>query len=85
MTMPHFLGDRLMVHIDQFLQGIDPGVDAAMARFFDRLNVRPEHVVEALIKARRGDAETVAKYVAEHPDLQAWYSGASTPTTKGAA
>ncbi len=80
--MRHFLGDRLMVHIDQFLNGIDPGGDAAMARFFERLNVKPEHVVEELIRARRGDAETVAKYVAEHPDLAKWYGAGPAGTSR---
>ena len=80
--MRHFLGDRLMVHIDQFLNGIDAGGDAAMARFFERLNVKPEHVVEELIRAHRGDAETVATYVREHPDLAEWYSSGPASTTK---
>lgn len=79
--MQNYLGARLlMVHIDQYLTGVTPGGDVAMADFFARHHVRPADVVEALEVAGRGDAATVAQYVSEHPELKAWYD--ITPTLK---
>jgi hypothetical protein len=79
--MQNYLGARLlMVHIDQYLTGVTPGGDAAMADFFQRHHVRPADVVNALEVTGRGDAATVAQYVSEHPELKAWYD--ITPTLK---
>ena len=79
--MQNYLGARLlMLHIDQFLTGVSPGGNVAMADFFQRHHVRPADVVSALEVTGRGDAATVAQYVSEHPELAEWYS--TTPTLK---
>lgn len=75
--MPHFMGNaRLIEHILQFIDGRSAGGDVAMADFFARLNVTVDHVIEALLATSRGDAETVSRYVNEHPELQVWYANA---------
>ncbi|MEY2654792.1 MAG: hypothetical protein RLZZ524_1820 [Pseudomonadota bacterium] len=75
--MAHFIGnDRLMTHIMQFVDGRSPGGAAGMADFFVRLAVTVDHVIEALLATRMGDAAAVAAYVTEHPELQAWYAAA---------
>ena len=81
--MPNYLGSRLlMVHIDQYLSGAASGGVAGMADFFQRHHVRPADVIEALQVAGRGDAETVAAFVREHPELADWYSVTPTLTAR---
>jgi hypothetical protein len=81
--MAHFIGnDRLMTHIMQYVDGRSPGGAAAMADFFVRLNVTVDHVIEALLATRMGDAAAVATYVAEHPELADWYANAPALTAK---
>jgi hypothetical protein len=73
--MPNYLGSRLLMeHIDQYLDGRAPGGVAGMGDFFGRHHVRPDDVVEALQVAGRGDFETVAQFVHDHPELKDWFT-----------
>ncbi len=70
--------DRLMQHIDQYLDGRSPGGNAGLAAFFAQHHVTVADVVRALQVTGRGDAATVEWHVAQHPELQAWYSAPTT-------
>lgn len=76
--------DRLMQHIDQYLDGRSPGGNAGLAAFFAQHHVTVADVVRALQVACRGDAATVEWHVVQHPELQAWYIAGdnSTPAAK---
>ena len=78
--------DRLMQHIDQYLDGRSPGGNAGLAAFFAQHHVTVADVVRALQVTGRGDAATVEWHVAQHPELAEWYGAGnnSTPAAKEA-
>lgn len=75
---PHWMGsDLIHKQVIQFVNGVDARGTAGLLEFLLHNNIKPEHVIAALVKvdgfSQENAASSVLNYVNMNPVLDAWY------------